>query len=119
MSVPLLLAAYCFFIVLASLFGGWLPSLIRLTHVRMQTMMSLVSGVMLGIAMLHMVPHAIEHLAPVNVAAAMLAGMLVMFFLLRLFHVHGHGGADHDACELLRAFRNGGAGRPKLVALVG
>jgi len=22
-----------------------------------------------------------------------------MFFLLRLFHVHGHGGDDHDACE--------------------
>lgn len=98
MSVPLLIVIYCVLIVLASLFGGWLPSLVRLTHVRMQTMMSLVSGIMLGIAMLHMVPHAIENIAPVNVAAAMLGGMLVMFFLLRLFHVHGHGGADHDAC---------------------
>ncbi len=100
MSLPVLLTIYCVLIVLASLVGGWLPSLVRLTHVRMQVMMSLVSGLMLGIAMLHMLPQATEHLdSMTSVAGAMLAGLLVMFFLLRLFHVHGHGDLDHDACE--------------------
>jgi zinc and cadmium transporter len=99
MSLPLLIVAYSMLIAAASLLGGWLPSLVRITHVRMQTMMSLVSGVMLGIAMLHMAPQAMERIDPVSASAAILAGILVMFFLVRLFHVHGHGGADHNACE--------------------
>lgn len=99
MTLPVLIVAYCFVIVLASLLGGWLPSLIRLSHVRLQVMMSLVSGLMLGIALLHLLPHAAEHLASMTqVAGAMLAGLLVMFFLLRVFHVHGHGDADHHEC---------------------
>lgn len=100
MSLPVLLTIYCVLIVLASLVGGWLPSLVTLTHVRMQLMMSLVSGIMLGIALLHMLPQAAEQLPSMtSVAGAMLAGLLVMFFLLRVFHVHAHGELDHDECE--------------------
>jgi zinc and cadmium transporter len=100
MSLPLLIVAYSTLIVLASLVGGWLPSLTKLTHVRRQLMMSLVSGVMLGIAMLHMLPQATEHLPSMTrVSGAMLGGVLVMFFLLRVFHVHGHGDPAHDTCE--------------------
>jgi zinc and cadmium transporter len=33
-----------------------------------------------------------------SVAGAMLAGLLVMFFLLRVFHVHAHGEFDEDCC---------------------
>lgn len=105
MSLPILLTVYCMLVVIASLLGGWLPSLIRLTHVRMQLTMSLVSGLMLGIAMLHMLPQAAENLSSMTrVAAAMLAGLLVMFFLLRVFHVHAHPELDeesgkHDAGE--------------------
>lgn len=105
MSLPVLLAVYCLLIVIASLVGGWLPSLVRLTHLRMQLMMSLVSGLMLGIAMLHMLPQAAENLNSMSrVAGAMWAGLLVMFFLLRLFHVHSHGEldvepCDHDGCD--------------------
>ncbi len=100
MSLPVLIVVYCFLTVVASLFGGWLPSLVRLSHVRMQVMMSLVSGLMLGIAMLHMLPQAAEQLSSMTeVTGAMLAGLLVMFFLLRLFHVHGHGELDLDDCE--------------------
>jgi zinc and cadmium transporter len=100
MSLPALIIAYSLLIVIASLVGGWLPSLARLTHVRMQLMMSLVSGLMLGIALLHMLPLAAEHLPSMTrVSAAMLGGLLVMFFLLRMFHVHGHDDLDHDACQ--------------------
>jgi zinc and cadmium transporter len=100
MSLPLLILVYCALTVVASLFGGWLPSLVKLTHVRMQSIMSLVSGLMLGIAMLHMLPQAAEELPSMtSVASAMLAGVLVMFFLLRLFHVHGHGELVPAACH--------------------
>ena len=100
MYLPVLITIYCAVIVLASLVGGWLPSLLTLTHLRMQTVMSFVSGLMLGIALLHMLPQAAEHLPSMTkVAGGMLAGLLVMFFLLRVFHVHGHGDLDHGSCE--------------------
>jgi zinc and cadmium transporter len=65
----------------------------------MQLIMSLVSGILLGIAMLHMLPEASEHLhSMTSVSGAMLIGLLIMFFLLRVFHVHSHGELDDDAC---------------------
>jgi zinc and cadmium transporter len=101
MSLPLLVICYSIPIIFASLLGGWMPSLVKLTHVRMQLMMSLVSGIMLGIAMLHMLPEASEHLhSMTSVSGAMLAGLLMMFFLLRVFHVHSHGELDDEPCEL-------------------
>ncbi len=98
MSPTNLILLYCAVTVLASLAGGWLPSLIRLTHLRTQLMMSLVSGVMLGVALLHMMPQATEYLSSISwVAGSMLLGLLVMFFLLRVFPLHAHGGPDgHD-----------------------
>lgn len=62
----------------------------------MQIMMSLVSGLMLGVAMLHLLPHSFAMLGNVEwVAGGMLVGVLVMFFLMRLFHVHHHGEEEH------------------------
>ena len=58
MSTPLLLAIYCLLIVAASLAGGWLPYWIALSHRQMQLAMSAVGGFMLGIALLHLIPHA-------------------------------------------------------------
>ena len=114
MSLPILIVAYCAFIVLASLLGGWLPSLLKLTHMRIQLMMSLVSGIMLGIALLHMLPQAAENLPSMtSVAGAMLAGLLVMFFLLRVFHVHDHGSLDDDDCGHDHGHA-GSATRPRL-----
>lgn len=90
-----LLLGYCVLIALASLAGGWLPSLVQLTHLRRQLMMSLVSGVMLGVALLHMLPQSVEQLPSISaVGASMLGGVLVMFFLLRVFHVHAHDTAE-------------------------
>ena len=47
-SPVLLLTVYCLLIVAVSLLGGWLPSRIKLTHTRMQTIVSFVGGLMLG-----------------------------------------------------------------------
>ncbi len=100
MSPAVVILIYAVLTVLASLAGGWLPALIQLTHIRKQLVMSLVSGVMLGVAMLHMLPQSVEHLPSVSwVGGAMLAGVLVMFFLVRVFHVHSHDHPeDHGDC---------------------
>jgi hypothetical protein len=58
MSPVGLLVVYCLLILLASLLGGWVPLLVRLTHRRMELLVSFVSGVMLGVAVLHLLPHA-------------------------------------------------------------
>ncbi|MEQ8788128.1 MAG: ZIP family metal transporter [Pirellulaceae bacterium] len=99
MWTDLLLLLYCVAIVLASLAGGWLPYLIRLTHTRMQTMMSAVSGLMLGVAVLHLLPHSVEYLEGSMFTAAvwMLIGILAMFFLIRTFHFHQHSVAEEPA----------------------
>ena len=44
----MLLAGYSLAIMTASLLGGWLPSLVRMTHTRTQVIMSFVAGLMLG-----------------------------------------------------------------------
>src|SRR5439155_1198591 len=99
----LLLAAYCGLIVVASLAGGWLPSLLKLTHLRLQLLMSLVSGVVLGVALLHLLPHAVAELHSLDLAVGfVLSGLLVTFFLVRFFHSHSHEVAEeveHAACE--------------------
>jgi zinc and cadmium transporter len=87
----ILIFVYCLLIAAASLMGGWLPSLIRLTHTRMQLMMSFVGGLMMGVAMLHMLPHAAVEAASFDYAVgSAVLGLLAMFFLIRIFHVHGH-----------------------------
>lgn len=88
-----LVVIYCILIVLASMLGGWLPSLVRLTHTRMQVTMSLVAGLMLGVALLHLLPEAVHLLADSAQWAfgGALVGLLVMFFLIRTFHFHQHG----------------------------
>ncbi len=94
----------CGLIAAASVFGGILPTLIRLTHRRMQIALSFVSGVMLGVAFFHMLPHAIMEISafgnspgqhmdhhainPVMLAAAL--GFLAMFFLERFASFHQH-----------------------------
>ncbi|MEC9092176.1 MAG: ZIP family metal transporter [Planctomycetota bacterium] len=106
MSPFIVLCIYSILIAAVSLLGGWIPSVIRITHVRMQIMMSLVSGLMLGVALLHLLPHSLEMLGNVQlVGGGMLAGILVMFFLMRLFHVHHHSEEsqdhhrDHEQCD--------------------
>jgi len=92
-----LIVFYCTLVSAASLAGGWLPTLVRFTHVRIQLMMSFVAGVMLGVALLHLLPHAVEFAPSVAWATAwLLGGLLVMFFLMRAFDFHHHEDAEAD-----------------------
>ncbi|MFQ5844323.1 MAG: ZIP family metal transporter [Planctomycetota bacterium] len=91
MNPDLLIVVYCVLVVAASLFGGWLPSLTRLTHTRMQLMISFVAGLMLGVSLFHMLPHAASHIGSLDRAVVwMTIGLLVMFFMIRAFRFHQH-----------------------------
>jgi zinc and cadmium transporter len=91
----MLLIVYCICIVLASLAGGALPSLVKLTHRWMQVVMSFVGGLMLGVALLHLIPHSVHEQGSIDRTAIwVLAGLLVMFLLIRVFHVHAHEHGD-------------------------
>ncbi len=90
-----LLVVYCGLIVAASLVGGWIPSWAELTHTNMQTLISGVGGLMLGIAVFHLLPHSLEYTASAALTSRwLMGGLLVMFFLVRAFHFHHHGPAD-------------------------
>lgn len=113
-----LIAIYCSLIVLASLIGGWIPLLIKLTHKRLELAISFVSGAMLGVAMLHLLPHAWSERAQwmdatnsgspltseafVPITIWVLAGFLAMFLLERFFCFHHHDvqdAGDENKCE--------------------
>jgi len=98
------LAVYCALIVLASLGGGWFTLWLPLNHRRLEILVSFVSGVMLGVALLHLLPHAWEqrveaahnggsgHLGGLAtpIVTWLLLGFLVMFFIERFFCFHHH-----------------------------
>ena len=96
----LMLAAYSVAIVAASLLGGWLPSLMQMTHTRTQLMMSFVAGLMLGVALYHLLPHGLAQLGgegAIDIAVWwVMLGMIVMLMLLRLFHFHQHDFSDEE-----------------------
>jgi len=86
------IAGYSLMIVAGSLFGGWLPTRFQLSHTRMQVILSYVGGLMLGIGMLHLLPHAIVRSGSIDLAIGWtLLGLVFMFFLIRTFHFHQHG----------------------------
>lgn len=98
-----LLVIYCAFVLFASLAGGWLPLLVHLTHTRLQMAISLVAGLMLGIALLHFLPDAAEQLGSLDRTVKWtLGGFVAMFFLQRFFHFHHHDmpeGDPEDCCQ--------------------
>lgn len=101
LSTPVLISIYGGLIILASLAGGWLPIAAKLTHTRLQVAISFVAGLMLGVGLLHMLPHAWHQFHSIDRAVLwLLAGFLVMFFAQRFFHFHHHDvpdeAAEHD-----------------------
>jgi len=91
MSPAVLLVSYCALIVAASFVGGALPDWIRLSHARMHVMLSFVAGLMLGVSLFHMLPHATHYAGSLDtVVGWMVAGLLTMFFLIRAFQFHEH-----------------------------
>jgi zinc and cadmium transporter len=95
MHTTVLLLVYCILVVLASLAGGALPGFVKLTHRRMQLVMSFVGGLMLGVALLHLIPHSLAELGSIDqLVAWTLGGLVTMFLLIRVFHVHAHEHGD-------------------------
>ena len=104
----MLLLGYAGLIIGASLVGGWLPMVLRLTHTRLQVVISAVAGFMLGVALLHLLPHALLDAGttpPKTLMGAVLAGFLAVFLLERFFSFHTHelpgvtqdgGGDEHQ-----------------------
>jgi zinc and cadmium transporter len=92
-----LLLLYCIAIAIVSVLGGLVPLVFRLTHVRLQVALSFVSGVLIGVALLHMLPHALEETsARSGVFLSVVIGFLVMFLLERFFCFHHH---EHSVDE--------------------
>lgn len=93
-----LLLAYSFAVFAAALVGGWIPRWVTMTHTRTQMMLSLVSGLMLGVAIYHLVPHSVAAVGDIDITMQWLMGGLVfMMLMLRLFHFHQHDFAEGDA----------------------
>lgn len=101
-SPTLLLIVYCLAIAGFSLVGGLLPSLIKMTHTRTQVVMSLVSGLMLGVAFYHLLPHSVALAGDSGGVDTtvwwLMIGLIVMLLLLRVFHFHQHdfSGREHE-----------------------
>jgi zinc and cadmium transporter len=115
MTQETLAAVYCVVIVFASLLGGWLPRLFHFSHGRMQLAISFVAGVVLGIGVLHLLPHGFLELREADSTRAidrsvwwLLIGFLTTFFLQRLFHFHTHEAPD-ALIEPLHAEAHSGA----------
>ena len=90
----LLLAGYAAAIVAASLAGGWLPSVFGSSHTRTQAAMSLVAGLILGVALYHLLPHGVALLEGPNAVQTAawwtVLGVVFMVLLLRVVHFHQH-----------------------------
>lgn len=97
LSPEVQLILYCLVVLFASLAGGWLPALLHLNHARLQIAVSLVSGLMVGLALLHLLPHGAEELgSPGRASAWLLGGFLAMFFLQRFLPFHHHEVGDES-----------------------
>ena len=105
LSTTLLLSGYSLAIVAASLLGGWLPTLVRMTHTRTQLVISFVAGLMLGVAVYHLLPHALLELSSLDAGSDaiettawwMMLGIMSMLVLLRLFNPHRHDFSGDEA----------------------
>lgn len=100
MAPGFLLAIYALLIMTASMAGGMAPALMHFTHRQLHLLMSLVAGLMLGVAVFHLLPHAAASLHSVESAVNwLMAGLLGMFFLIRAFHFHQHASLEPDDAQ--------------------
>lgn len=97
MDEAVVLCVYCGLIVVASLVGGMVPGWVKMTHRRMQVLLSLVAGFVLGIALLHLLPHAMEGLEPGVAVWWVMAGLVVMLILERFLRFHHHEVVEADS----------------------
>jgi len=119
-----LLVIYCTAVGLASLAGGAFAASLKLSHRKLQFALSFVGGTMLGVGVMHLLPHAIImalepkpgaasasgelshgalHASLDGVVLSVVLGFVAMFLLERFFHFHQHESPDHaghhDCCD--------------------
>lgn len=101
MALGFQLALYAGLIMTASMAGGLAPAMMRFTHRQLHLLMSFVAGLMLGVGVLNLLPHATEKLHyDVHTAAGwLMVGLLGMFFLIRAFHFHQHASLEPDDAQ--------------------
>ena len=106
-----MLGVYVTLIAAAAFAGGASVAFLSLTHRQMQVALSLTGGVLLGVGLLHLLPHAWLQLDRdlESTMGWVLLGFFLMFLLERAFHGHahhtadggpdGHAHAHHDGCN--------------------
>ena len=118
LSPAMQLTVYCAAVGFASLVGGACAASFKLGHRRLQFALSFVAGTMLGVGVLHLLPHAVIlaiesgsgatshgalHAGLDGVMLATVLGFVAMFLLERFFHFHQHETPEeaghHDCCE--------------------
>ena len=95
--MPFLTLAMQLAVVAAAAYaGGSSLSCLSMGHRRMQVLLSLTGGVLLGVGLLHLLPHAFVQLGRQidTTMTWVLAGFFLMFLLERAFHGHSHHTAD-------------------------
>jgi len=93
----LLLSFYCFLVFIVSILGGLYGIKINPQHRTLQLALSFVSGLVLGVAFLHLLPEALHYLDhEEDVGLWLLIGLLCMFFLERMFSFHQHESKQSD-----------------------
>ena len=112
----LVLTGYAVIILTVSLLGGWLPSLVHLTHTRVQVAMTFVAGLILGVAVYHLLPYSVaeiggEH-AVETAATWVMVGIVTMVLMLRFFHFHQHDFSDEVDNVHAHHRHDGGAAHP-------
>ncbi len=89
-----LLALYCAAIAVASLVGIHLQARVHFGHTALQIVMSFIAGLVLGVAVQHLLPHSVERISgpsPMHSAAGwMMLGMALTVLLLRMSPFHRH-----------------------------
>lgn len=97
MSPQVTLLVYSLLIAAVSLAGGAMPRFWQWSHRGIQGVMSFVGGFMLAVGILHLLPHSLAFTGSTNqTMLAALAGVLTVFLLIRVFHIHQHPHAHDD-----------------------
>lgn len=88
---------YSSLVLLASLFGGYLPFRKHVTHSTLQLYLSVAAGVMLGASFFHVMPEAMKHSGDLF-GWWMSLGVVGLFCIERFIAPHSHevGVAGHD-----------------------
>lgn len=88
-------------IMAVSLLGGLLPNFLQFKHSANQIFMSAVAGFLIGVSLLHIIPHSIEHINEFYPGSGeqqcmilVAVGIAFMFGVMRLFGVHKHASTE-------------------------